>query len=49
MRITKRQEFWKKKTYKTVEKGKGWKIMRPVNVDLEDLLKEFFKKKEKWQ
>ena len=47
--IESREEFWKKKTYKTVEKGKGWKIERPYKFDLEASLEKLFKRKEKWE
>lgn len=51
MRIEKRESFWKEKTYKTVEKGNGWKIERPTEIKpLEDLLDGFFKKRRyKWE
>lgn len=47
--IKTREEFWKKKTYKTVEKGKGWTIERPYNFDLEKGIEKLFKRKEKWE
>ena len=47
--IKTREEFWKKKTYKTIEKGKGWEIERPYNFDLEKGIEKLFKRKEKWE
>ena len=51
MKIEHRETLWKKRQFKTVEKGKGWKIQRPVEIKpLEELLEEYFKKKRyKWQ
>ena len=47
--IKPRKELWEKKTYKTVESGKGWKIERPYKFDLEKSLERLFKRKEKWE
>ena len=47
--IKTREEFWKKKTYKTVEKGKGWEIERPYKFNLEKELEKLLRRKEKWQ
>lgn len=48
--IEQRENFWKDKTYQTVEQGKGWKIERPVEIKpLEDLLDGFFRRKKKWE
>lgn len=52
LKIEKRTEFWKKKHYRIIESGKGWKIERPYvkeSPDLEVLLNDFFKKKKKWE
>ncbi|MBO7733869.1 MAG: hypothetical protein J6S67_15000 [Methanobrevibacter sp.] len=50
MKIERRQAYWKEKTYRTVEKGEGWKIERPTEIKpLEDLLDGFFKKRSKWE
>lgn len=48
--IEPREVFWKEKHYKTIEKGKGWEIKRPVEIKpLEELLDGLFKKKKKWE
>lgn len=52
MEISKREKFWKKRTYRVVESGKGWSIMRPGKEvpDLDMLLaKALRKKRYKWE
>ncbi len=52
MKISKRETFWKKRTYRVVESGKGWSIMRPGEEvpDLNLLLaKALRKKRYKWE
>ena len=49
IKIESREPLWKKKTYKTVESGKGWNIERPYKFDLEKGLEQLFKRKEKWE
>lgn len=52
MKISKRETFWKKKTYRVVESGKGWSIIRPGKEmpDLNEMLKRALKKRKyKWE
>lgn len=49
VKIESRKEFWKKKFYKTVETGKGWKIERPFEFDLNKGIKDLLRRKEKWE
>lgn len=49
IKIESRDPLWEKKTYKTVETGKNWKIERPYKFDLEKGLENLFKRKEKWE
>lgn len=55
MEISKREKFWKKRTYRVVESGKGWTIERlitkPTNApDLNEMLRKALRKKRyKWE
>jgi len=52
MEIQKRETFWKKRTYRVVASGQGWKIERPA-ADVPDLnvllAKALRKKRYKWE
>ena len=49
-RIVKRETLWKEKHYIPAEKGKGWVILKPIEVKpIDDLLKNFLRRKQKWE
>lgn len=47
MKIEPRKELWKKRTYKVVESGKNFQILRPYEFDMEKELQKLLKKKKK--
>lgn len=53
--IRARESFWKERRYFVVEKGRDWRIERPLgsdqekNPELDSMLNKFFKKKRKWE
>lgn len=53
--IRARENFWEERRYFVAEKGRDWRIERPLgsdqekNPELDSMLNKFFKKKRKWE
>ena len=49
-KIEPRKSLWKPRRLAVVEKGKGFEILRPIEVKpLEEQLDSFFRRKKKWE
>lgn len=49
--VKEREVLWKTQQLTVVERGKGWQILRPTEPvkPLDEQLKEFFRRKNKWE
>ena len=49
MRIEKRKSLWKKRKYQEIRIADNISILRPVEKDLDDMIKDLFRRKKKWE